>query len=433
MLRAWQSNPVALVAAGLGVMALLLPWLELKSSRIAAGTGVQVLGLSSFWAFSLLAAWLVFARSKGALQAAALGLAVLAWGSLSGVGSAVLLREASDYARVSPSSGFWLSLLPIYLGFFWLWQTQGWRGVWPGLLALTFLPIVGAFDRLGPVIELSNERSRFGLELWNHLALAGAAWLQAALVGVPLGVLAARGRGFGWVVGLVGFLQTIPSLALFGLLLAPLAWLGQTLSLEYTLALLTIGLLVLWTVRAVGSGVVVLLALPVGTLGLLVGGVFWVQLLGPEPLRWSLAAPLAEMGVRGIGAAPAVFALTLYALLPIVVSTQAGLRSVPEGVRDAARGMGMTAWQQLRYIELPLAFPILMDGLRSAAVLSIGITTVAALISAGGLGFFVLRGVEAGAPDLVLLGALPIIALALFIDALLRFVGRQLQPKGVGL
>jgi osmoprotectant transport system permease protein len=115
---------------------------------------------------------------------------------------------------------------------------------------------------------------------------------------------------------------------------------------------------------------------------------------------------------------------TLYALLPLVLNTYTGLRGVPEDARDAGRGMGMSPEQLL-----PLALPLILEGIRGAASLTIGITTVAALIGAGGLGFFILRGVEGGAPDMVLLGAVPIILLALLVDSALRFAGMALRRR----
>jgi osmoprotectant transport system permease protein len=124
-----------------------------------------------------------------------------------------------------------------------------------------------------------------------------------------------------------------------------------------------------------------------------------------------------------------VLALTLYALLPLVLNVHTGLRGVPEAVKDAGRGMGMNPAQLFWRVELPLALPLVLEGIRSAASLTIGITTVAALIGAGGLGFFVLRGVEGGAPDMVLLGAIPIILLALLVDSALRFVGGRLRRR----
>ncbi|MFC6592036.1 ABC transporter permease subunit [Deinococcus lacus] len=107
--------------------------------------------------------------------------------------------------------------------------------------------------------------------------------------------------------------------------------------------------------------------------------------LGAQAL--SLGAPLSAWGIRGIGAAPALLALTLYALLPIIINTSVGLRSVPPALLDAAQGLGMTGRQVFWQAEWPLALPFIVEGVRSALVLTFGIATVAPLIGAGGLGF----------------------------------------------
>jgi osmoprotectant transport system permease protein len=173
----------------------------------------------------------------------------------------------------------------------------------------------------------------------------------------------------------------------------------------------------------------VVLVLPLGLLALVMAGAWLYTPLGPDPLRIAFWAPLQESGIRGIGAAPAVLALTLYALLPVVLNVYTGLRGVSEAVKDAGRGMGMSPAQLFWRVELPLALPLVLEGIRGAASLTIGITTVAALIGAGGLGFFILRGVEGGATDMVLLGAIPIIGLALLVDALLRFASGALRRR----
>ena len=100
----------------------------------------------------------------------------------------------------------------------------------------------------------------------------------------------------------------------------------------------------------------------------------------------NFTAPLSTLGVRGIGTAPALIALTLYALLPIVRNCYTGIKEVPRSAIDAGRGMGMSPAQILRRVELPLALPLIIGGLRASAVLTIGIATVAFLIGAGGLG-----------------------------------------------
>src|SRR5690606_7718565 len=113
-------------------------------------------------------------------------------------------------------------------------------------------------------------------------------------------------------------------------------------------------------------------------------------------------APLTAVGVRGIGSAPALIALTLYALLPIVRNTYTGLEGVPRAATEAGRGMGMSPRQLLLRVQLPLALPLIVEGVRAAAVLTGGTTTVAYLIGAGGLGVFIQRGIDPVVPDLVL-------------------------------
>ena len=152
---------------------------------------------------------------------------------------------------------------------------------------------------------------------------------------------------------------------------------------------------------------------------------------GLNRLTAGLDRPLASVGVRGIGSAPALIALTLYALLPIVRNTYTGLKGVPSAATEAGRGMGMSPRQLLLRVQLPLALPLVVEGLRAAAVLTIGTTTVAYLIGAGGLGVFIQRGIDQVVPDLVLLGAIPIILLALLVDGLLRILGTALTPRGV--
>ena len=172
-----------------------------------------------------------------------------------------------------------------------------------------------------------------------------------------------------------------------------------------------------------------------GVLALTVLGVMLFSVLtgnSEAVLAWTrLEVTLDQTGIRGIGAAPALFALTLYALLPIVVNTFVGLRNVPDGVIDAARGMGMNASQVFWRAQVPIALPFLFEGLRGALVLAFGIATVAALIGGGGLGFFILRGVEGNVPDLVLLGALPVTVIALLLDTLMRALSMALTPKGL--
>ena len=121
----------------------------------------------------------------------------------------------------------------------------------------------------------------------------------------------------------------------------------------------------------------------------------------------------------GIGDRTAIVALVLYALLPILRNTYTGVLSVDAAVIEAGRGMGMTDWQRLRFIEIPLALPMILAGVRIAVVVCVGLATIAAAIGAGGLGNFIFRGLSMVDYRLILAGAVPAAVLAIAADALL--------------
>lgn len=135
--------------------------------------------------------------------------------------------------------------------------------------------------------------------------------------------------------------------------------------------------------------------------------------------------------IFGIGKMPAVIALTIYGLLPVVRNTYTGIREVDGSVVQAGVGMGMTEWQILRLIQLPLALPVMMAGIRTATVLLVGIATLAALIGGGGLGDLIFRGIAMANQELILAGAIPAAILSLLLDGGLRLLERQAQPKGL--
>jgi osmoprotectant transport system permease protein len=196
-------------------------------------------------------------------------------------------------------------------------------------------------------------------ELWlrtvQHLALTGASTGMAIALGIPLGAAAARIPWIrGPILGTVGILQTIPSLAMLTLLLALL---------------------------------------------------------------------------HRIGAVPAVIALTMYALLPIVRNTITGLAGVSPELIEAARGLGMTGRQQLLIVRFPLALPVIIAGVRTAAVTGVGIATLSAFIGAGGLGQFINRGLALADTRLILLGAIPAAVLALLVDFAIGAAGWALDPR----
>ena len=191
----------------------------------------------------------------------------------------------------------------------------------------------------------------------EHLWLVGVSMLLAVAIGVPLGILLTRQPKLkSMVLGSTNVIQTIPSLALFGLLL-PLPWLG---------------------VR--------------------------VDRL-------------------------AITALALYALLPIVQNTYVGITGISQPVREAAIAMGLTSGQLLWHVELPLASPVILAGIRVATVITIGVATIAAAIGAGGLGEFIFRGIAMVDNGVILAGAIPAALMALLADMLLGGVERLLARR----
>ncbi len=130
-----------------------------------------------------------------------------------------------------------------------------------------------------------------------------------------------------------------------------------------------------------------------------------------------------------IGVLPALTALILYALLPIVRNTLVGLRSIPKETLEAAIGLGMTNWQEIRLVRIPIAVPVIMAGIRTAAVVGVGIATLSAFIGAGGLGEFINRGLALSNTRLICLGAIPSAILALIVDFVLSTLEKSFQPK----
>jgi osmoprotectant transport system permease protein len=143
----------------------------------------------------------------------------------------------------------------------------------------------------------------------------------------------------------------------------------------------------------------------------------------PSLALFGFLIPLPLIG--GIGARTAVVALIVYALLPILRNTHAGITSVDPAIVEAAVGLGMTPGERLRLVELPLALPVVLAGVRIAAVVSIGLATIAAAIGAGGLGVLIYRGIATVDDRLILAGAVPAALLALAVDAALGFLERR--------
>jgi osmoprotectant transport system permease protein len=203
---------------------------------------------------------------------------------------------------------------------------------------------------------LWRDRAALARRVWTHLELCGIALLLGALIAIPLGLYLERHRrGAEPVIGVLGLIQTVPSLALLA---------------------------------------------------------FMIPLLG-------------------VGALPAVAALWLYSLFPMVRNTYTGVRDADPRAVEAATALGMTPGQVLREVRLPLAAPVLMAGVRTAAVITVGTATLAAFIGAGGLGEPIVTGLQLANTGMILSGAIPAAALALLVDIGLAAVERALRPAGL--
>ncbi len=151
----------------------------------------------------------------------------------------------------------------------------------------------------------------------------------------------------------------------------------------------------------------------------------------PSIALFGVMIPILSLIGQGIGWLPAVIAVLLYSQLPIIRNTYTAITNVDPALREAARGMGMTALQRLRRVEIPLAVPVIMAGVRTAVVINIGVTAIAAYIGAGGLGVFISRGISQTDPRQLITGALAVSVLAVIADYGLLWLQRWLTPRGV--
>lgn len=151
----------------------------------------------------------------------------------------------------------------------------------------------------------------------------------------------------------------------------------------------------------------------------------------PSIALFGLMIPLLSPIGYGIGYVPAVIAVILYSQLPIIRNTYTAITNVDASLREAATGMGMSTWQRLTQVEIPLAFPVIMVGVRTAVVMNIGITAIATYIGAGGLGTFISRGISQNDPRQLVTGALLVSLLAIISDLFLALVQKLLTSPGI--
>lgn len=284
--------------------------------------------------------------------------------------------NGSALARTSLGSGFWLAAALALLACSDAIRRISTHPLWRWLLhmQIAIIPLwllySGTLNDLSLMKEYANRQDVFDDALAQHLTLLFGAVLPALVIGVPLGIWCYFSTARqGAIFSLLNVIQTVPSVALFGLLIAPLA------------ALVT--------------------AFP-----------------------W-----LGKLGIAGTGMTPALIALVLYALLPLVRGVVVGLNQIPRDVLESARAMGMSGAQRFLHVQLPLALPVFLRSLRVVMVQTVGMAVIAALIGAGGFGALVFQGLLSSAIDLVLLGVIPVIVLAVLTDALFDLLIALLKVK----
>jgi osmoprotectant transport system permease protein len=343
----------------------LLPFAVYRPNRIALGSPLGLLAALPAGIAAALIALVVTALLLALFYPRPIPRLVAALGALVALGVGVgatpghVTPPGEAFARVSPGAGFWLLLLALgliladALARLRFGPLERLMVLASTVAAIALLLASGAWSELSFMREYAVRKPEFWREGGRHLVLAFGSLGAAALVGLPFGLLCHRlPRLRGASLQILNLIQTVPSMAMFGVLMAPLGWLATH-----------------------------------------------------SPLA-------ARLGVEGIGMAPACVALALYALLPVVANTVTGLAQAPAAVVDAARGMGFTSRQRLLGVELPLALPFILAGFRIVLVQNIGLASIAALIGGGGFGVFIFQGIGQTAMDLVLLGVGPIVALA---------------------
>ncbi len=289
------------------------------------------------------------------------------------IGSAVV-ADLGTFARFSPASGMYIYLVAVFI--LYLMKPKGENSDKLGLLLVLFTVLAmgyaGLFDRLGILLEAKNLGSRLGREILAHMRITGVSLLISIGIGIPIAFLSFINRTVrNMVFPVLNVLQTIPGIALFGLLIAPLAALSRAFLF------------------------------------------------------------LREWGIQGIGNTPAIIALSMYALYPIIRYTYTALSGIDEQVVLAAKGMGMNNAQMWTMVRLPLATVGILHGVRVALVQTIGNATLAKLIGGDGLGVLVFEGLGQASVDMVLLGMLLIISLTVISDRLFQLLINFLTPKAL--
>jgi osmoprotectant transport system permease protein len=388
MIKLMRMEKVSLSGIAIGLCAFL--WMDLimlRPNRLFPGELLSARQLLGTTYLLLLLCWLllpalVLLKKNHALPnflaGTLAGLITVACFWKAGQAGQLVSTGDMPFARVSISGGLWVMLLAAYIVIFACSrQLKGHAALRYLMFALVPLLLAvfllrGDLNGLSIMKEFMNRRESFLHEFNRHLFLSFSAVGAGGVAGIALGYSVFKKRlpekpAF----LLINLAQTLPTLSLLALFMIPLTFLGQNFPL------------------------------------------------------------LGRLGIRGVGWAPAVIVLFLYSLLPITRNTLSGFRVVDPQEHDTARAMGMSSRQIFWKIELPLALPVILSGIRTAMTQTIGNTILAGLIGAGGLGSIIFLGLAQAAPDLILLGTLPVILLAWLADWLMQLLTKLITPKGV--
>ncbi|MGL6009113.1 MAG: ABC transporter permease [Culicoidibacterales bacterium] len=349
----------------------LLPIVTISENRIQAGEGISFFILAPEISGVMLIVSICFIMStvleipKGYLLQSITWL-ILVFVLFQSISNELhMLSIEGSSQRLSFTSGFWVFLLGSYLYFQVIpWPKQRWRitTVLVLILGLITIVVLANFSQLGLYQEYQLKVATYWKAVQQHVMLALSATVFVVGIGISLGFwIYRRPQVEGAIMMVINILQVIPTIALLGILMIPLTFISKS---------------------------------------------------------WPF---LAELGIKGVGWFPAFIALICYGLLPMVVNTVAGLRNVDADVLEAAKGIGMTKRQIFKQVNLPLAAPVILAGIRISVTQAMGNTILAGLIGGGGLGNFIFLGLAQSAPELILLGALSVVVLTLFVNFILEW------------
>jgi osmoprotectant transport system permease protein len=371
---------VAVTGSTIGVLTTFLaPLLSFRPNRVVDGVQAGAFDAFGASAWILIALWVACAalafvkpgRFVGPVRGL-IGIAIMVLVLVqSGAAAAEFAVDQGTVARTSFAVGFYYAIVAFFLvEYAALRDTPGALArtavVFAGFAAIVALAASGALAELGIVREYQLASDNFGRELRRYLFYALGSTGIAIAIGIPLGIWAATSkRAEVPIMSILNVGQVFPALAFIGIMMPVLSGLANTFPF------------------------------------------------------------LRQLGIAGIGWAPVFIVLVIYALFPITRNTLVAIRELPPGVLNAAQGMGMSRGRSLMEVELPLAFPVVLAGIRIALVQNTAGSILAALVGGGGLGSIVFFGLEQTSMDLVLVGVVPIVAMAFIFDAALRAVERM--------